>query len=523
MHSYQTLYSFDANIIVKKSIIIFKFEIIIFKLEIIIFISWNHLIMTGLRFEDGYCTCVEGMHFEAKEAARGIPRDMWETYSSFANTDGGTIVLGLREEPVQDGAGRRLRVVGVPDADSKVQNIWNQLNNQEKVSCNLLSSRDVYIEEVYGCRLIIVRVPRAERGDRPVYLDGNPRNSFRRNGEGDFKCRPEEVVMMIADSAPGATDRWVVTSSDLGDLSRESLKAYRNSLRTLKPDHPWNNVDDDEFLRLIGAATMDGDVLRPTFAGLLMFGHEYHITDEAHNYLVDYRAYADDGNDWTDRLVSISGDWTGNLYDFYRMAMVRMGVAIGRGMDIDRRMKRVDDTELYKCVRESVLNALVNADYRGRGGVTVVLRPDSLEVRNPGTFRIPIDVAEAGGTSDPRNQTLAKMFSLIGDSERAGSGVRRMMDTCSKLGLDGPTIVEGYDPETVTVSIGLVPADGSERDPESAILDLLKVDGSMTISSLAGALGRSTSSIQRSIRSLRADGRLEREGGTRGRWVVTGR
>lgn len=191
--------------------------------------------MTGLRFEDGYCVCTEGIHFEAKEAGHGIPRDMWETYSSFANTDGGTIVLGLREEPGPDGDGRRLRVVGVPDADGRVQNIWNQLNNPERVSCNLLSSSDVRIEEVDGCRLIVIRVPRAERGDRPVYLDGNPRNSFRRNGEGDFKCRPDEVVMMIADSAPGATDRWPVTSSEIGDLSRESVRAYRNSLRTLKP------------------------------------------------------------------------------------------------------------------------------------------------------------------------------------------------------------------------------------------------------------------------------------------------
>lgn len=263
------------------------------------------------RFEDGYCVCREGLHFEAKEARNGIPRDAWETYSAFANTDGGVIVFGLREEPDEDGTGRRLRVVGVPDADGRMQNIWNQLNNPEKVSCNLLDSRHLRIEEVDGCRLIVMHVPRADRSDRPVHLDGNPRNSFRRNGEGDFKCTSDEVSRMMADSVPGATDRTAIESSRLEDLSRESVRAYRNSLRTLKPDHPWNGVDDDEFLRVIGAATEHDGVLRPTFAGLLMFGMEYSISNEAYDYMVDYRAYADDGNDWIDRLSSGTGSGPG--------------------------------------------------------------------------------------------------------------------------------------------------------------------------------------------------------------------
>ena len=46
----------------------------------------------------GLCDKKEGYVVEFKSAKGGFPGTFWDTYSSFANTAGGIIVLGIREK-----------------------------------------------------------------------------------------------------------------------------------------------------------------------------------------------------------------------------------------------------------------------------------------------------------------------------------------------------------------------------------------------------------------------------------------
>ena len=95
----------------------------------------------------------ESNRLEFKDARGGLPRSFWETYSAFGNTNGGVIVLGVLED-----AGGRLKPSGIANPDALVQDLWNALNNPQRVSANLLLDGDVSIEELDSVPIVIVRV-----------------------------------------------------------------------------------------------------------------------------------------------------------------------------------------------------------------------------------------------------------------------------------------------------------------------------------------------------------------------------
>ena len=470
--------------------------------------------MVRLAFQNGRCIVPGEVDFEVKSAQGGFPRSFWETYSAFANTDGGTVVLGVREDEEEG-----MVIEGVPDVQGTMNGLWNGANDSEKVSVNLLADSDVKTVDADGKTVIVVDVPRADRRDRPVFINGNTRNSFRRRVSGDYRCSPEEIRSMITDSMSGSTDRIPVTTSDLGDLDPDTISSYRNVMHALNPEHPWNSLDNDRFLKVIGAAVMQDGRLVPTLAGLLMFGRAYTIASESYNYHLDYREYVN-ADEWDRRIISNDGNWSGNVYDFYNRVMNALKTVTDRRFAINGNMRRVDDSKLDKCMREMLVNCLVNADYRGRGGVVVEWRPRSLSLRNSGTFRIPLETALAGEVSDPRNQTVATMFSLIGAVEHAGSGIHRIISYCRDLGLPEPRFTEELEPERVTVSISFIPSEMDEDSLDRDVLSLLAEDGSLSITSVAEMLGATRSSVVRSIDRLRDSGMLTRVGGNRGRWVV---
>lgn len=402
----------------------------------------------------------ENNRLEAKKALGGLPESIWESYSAFANTQGGVILLGVEEFSPD----KSLHAVELPDPDKLISDFWNGVNNRQKVSVNILSNKHVQKRQSDGRTIVVITVPKAERFDRPVYLGDNPfTGSYRRNGEGDYRCTKEEVQAMLRDASVKTQDLLVLDNMDMSVIDYDSLRRYRIRMKNYRPGHVWEELEDEEFLYRLGAAGRSEDgKLHPTAAGLLMFGYEYEIVKEYPNYFLDYRECLDENTRWTDRIVSSSGDWSGNIYDFYFRVYNKLAQAVKvpfalRGGD------RIDDTPVHKALREALANCLVNADYYGRQGIVIVLNHESITFSNPGNFRIDIDVAKSGGVSDPRNSALIKMFNLIDIGERAGSGIPNFLAVWEKLGFGEPEMHESFEPERITIKFPLPSAPDEEN------------------------------------------------------------
>lgn len=133
----------------------------------------------------------ENNRLEAKKATGGLPESLWETYSAFANTEGGVILLGVEE--LKD---RSLRPVDLPDPYALLEDFWIIINDSQQISENILTEKDVRIATVDGKHIIVIEVPRADY--RPIFLGKDPfQGSYRRSGDGDIKCTHDEVQSML--------------------------------------------------------------------------------------------------------------------------------------------------------------------------------------------------------------------------------------------------------------------------------------------------------------------------------------
>lgn len=390
----------------------------------------------------------ENNRIEAKKALGGLPKSIWETYSAFANTYGGIILLGVEEL-----ADKTFQTIDLPDPDRLIKEFWDIVNNPNKTSVNILSSKDVFVQEVNGNHIVVINVPRAERSYKPVYVDGNPLNTYRRNGEGDYRCTKEEYQAMVRDASVKTQDMLVLNEMDMDVFNKESVRSYRQRMRLCRPGHVWESLEDEDFLLKLGAVGIGADGKKhPTSAGLLMFGNEYDIVREFNAYFLDYQEHYDADTRWTDRIISSSGDWSGNVYDFY----FRVYNKLVQDIKVPFKMNggtRVDDTPVHQALREALANCLVNADYYGRQGLVIIKGRNAITMSNPGSFRIEIDAAKSGGISDPRNGTMLKMFNLIDIGERAGSGIPNIFHVWREQGWKAPTITEQLEPERTILTL----------------------------------------------------------------------
>ena len=410
----------------------------------------------------------ENNRIEAKKALGGLPESLWETYSAFANTLGGVILLGVEELP-----GKALRCVNLPDPAKLIHEFRSLLADPHKVSVNILSDEDIQIHDIDGRHIISIAVPRAQRSDKPVFVNNSLiSGTYRRNGEGDYHCSKEEIQAMIRDAAIRTHDMQVIESMPIDALNYDTVTLCRRCSDSL------DDITDPEFLFRIGAAAKAPDEnIHPTIAGLLMFGRIRDILRYCPEYCM--------------RCTSVDGKtkrYEQNILDFYFTMRGKISLCtVSSGYP-----------DVEKGICEALTNSLINADYYGSGGVCVLFSRDCIQFTNPGSFRVNREHLYRGGISDPRNSAIFRIFRQMNIGRGTGSGIQNIFGIWKKHGFSTPEIKEYFKPDRITVTL---PLTGNMKNADSsrsmtditagtaAIVEYLTYHVSADLDAICAALG----------------------------------
>lgn len=475
----------------------------------------------------------ENKQIEFKSAKDGFPRAFWETYSSFANTDGGVIIFGVKEKHGKFSFNGLTK----QDIEKHKKDFFPTQNNSNQVNVPLLTDDDVQEIEIAGNYLLKFRVPRATREQRPVFVGKDPyKGTYRRTNEGDFLEGYDTVNNLLCDKQRRPHDSRILKNYTWEDIDETSFRQFRTMFANLQPTHPWTAEDDLGLLKKLGGYRKDRATGEEGFTvgGLLMFGKTEAINDPEciPDFMVDYRDVPADTTTtrWIDRLYP-DGTWNANLFQFYRLVLPKLQQSVSKPFII-KGDTRIDENPTMVALREALINCLVHASYGSSARIVVEKRPSQITMSNPGTLMISKEQYYEGGRSECRNPSLQKMFGLIGRSDKAGSGVDKIMKGWKFANWRRPTIEEMVHPDKVELFLPFESIISEEVlrilaerfgpkvkdiEPEKLlILSNIVVEKRINNQSLQSLLDLHPSEISKTLKELCSEGYLNSNGYGRG-------
>jgi ATP-dependent DNA helicase RecG len=374
---------------------------------------------------------------EVKRAQRGLPQDLWETVSAFANTSGGTILLGVDETS-------GFMITGVEDPAALERQLAGVCNDVEPpiraaIETTLINGRNV----------ISAVIPPVVRDRRPCHRRalGPFLGSRVRVADGNRKLTEYEVGLLLSGQGEPRDDQTPVPEATIEDLDTGLVAAYLERLRVTRPS-AFSGRPDEAVLRMTNVVAVIDDRAVPTVAGLLAFGvYPQQFFPQLNVSLVRYPttvagALGPQGERFLDSVV-IDGSIPVMLRDAVaalKRNMQRRSLIMG--------LFRQEQWEYPEvALREALVNALVHRDLSvgARGTqVQVEMYPDRLLIRNPGGLYGPVGIEDLGltGTSASRNRSLLKILADVpverGQTvcENVGSGIFTMRRALADAGLE---------------------------------------------------------------------------------------
>lgn len=377
---------------------------------------------------------------ERLEAKRGteVGPSILETICAFANEPGlhgGTLLLGVVRDETDLFSPYVVEGVAQPDALSAA------LATQCREQFNLPVRVQIASEQISGKTVLVVTVPEAQPGDKPVFIKsrGLPKGAFRRVGSTDQQCTEDDLLALYQGRQVESFDFTVLPDTSTADFSPEAIADYRKVRAEANSDAEELRWSDEELLESLGCARRHAGALTPTVAGLLLFGKPQALRRVYPMTRVDYIRVP--GKEWVPdperRFDSV--EIRDYLFRAIRRALAAVLDDLPKAFGLTEGDPQRKDRPLIpqRVLREGIVNALMHRSYRSHTPIQIIRYSNRIEIHNPGhSLKSPEHLGEPG--SVPRNPRIAAVLLDTRFAETKGSGIRVMREMMVEAGLEPP-------------------------------------------------------------------------------------
>jgi len=438
----------------------------------------------------------------------------------FANASGGKLYIGIDDKG---------KVTGIDNHEKLLEELPNKFRDILGVYA------EVNLQEEKGKHYLEIIVPRY---DVPISVRGK---YYVRAGSTLQELKGPALNEFILKRTGKTWDDIPEQRASINDIDEFSIKQFLKDARTVKRINVEDNISISDLLEKLRLSE-DGHLKR---AAIVLLGK-------------------DPGKFYPNMAVKIGkfGETDADLkfHEVIEGNLIQLKDRIGEMLNakffihpIDfMGMQRVERDEYpVDAVREMILNALVHRNYIG-APTQIRLYEDNFSVWNDGG--LPEGISEEDlkkvHRSKPRNPLLADVCFKAGYIDSWGRGTIKIIEACQEFGLPEPILKEeqgGFLSKIFkgTEKIGRKFGESSEKtkDPLTMLRDKyginaekirdkygisaeeiiaqIDLDSEITVEEIAKKIGKSQSTVEKTIKKLRYAGIMKRIGSRKtGRWKI---
>lgn len=362
---------------------------------------------------DELLTQHESKTLEFKENASNTLKII-KTVIAFANTAGGTIIIGVRDKTKE--------IIGVENVLLEEARLSNQIS--QMIAPMIIPDIDIITKE--GKELLLINVPYLAG---PFYLKNSAQGTYIRFGSSSRLADPEMLANLQRAVKRISFDELPCMSADLNELDKNFIQL------TLKQLFKNFSVKHYESLQLVKKHRQK---IYPTYGGILLFGIDK--TKWLPDAIVKCVCFGSvDKSNIVDKREIKS-----NLIETVEEAVkfVHSNTRVSAQIGAVRR----SDIPQYPAdaIREAVINAIVHADYSIKGAsIQISIYSDRIEITNPGSLHFGQTMENAlSGISKLRNPVIGRIFREIGIIETLGIGMPSIIKSYQNSPANSPKFEE---------------------------------------------------------------------------------